>query len=35
MGPRAHVSEGDLFRPPLSELINMQHPLVRLAYAIR
>ncbi|WP_197345909.1 transposase, partial [Ralstonia pseudosolanacearum] len=31
MGPKAPVSEGDLFRQPLREQINLKHPLVRLA----
>ncbi|KVM61424.1 transposase [Burkholderia ubonensis] len=31
MGPKAPVSEGDLFRHPLREQINLKHPLVRLA----
>ncbi|CAH0440575.1 hypothetical protein LMG9673_01367 [Ralstonia pseudosolanacearum] len=31
MGPKAPVSEGDFFRQPLREQINLQHPLVRLA----
>ncbi|ADG20769.1 IS5 family transposase [Paraburkholderia atlantica] len=30
MGPKAVVSEGDLFRHPLREQINLKHPLVRL-----
>ncbi|NVI09909.1 IS5/IS1182 family transposase, partial [Paraburkholderia sp. JPY454] len=31
MGPKTAVSEGDLFRHPLREQINLKHPLVRLA----
>ncbi len=31
MGPKAPVSEGDFFRQPLREQINLKHPLVRLA----
>ncbi|CBW77391.1 Transposase (plasmid) [Mycetohabitans rhizoxinica HKI 454] len=31
MGPKTLVSEGDLFRQPLREQINLKHPLVRLA----
>ncbi|PPK43885.1 hypothetical protein B0G57_111193 [Trinickia symbiotica] len=28
MGPKVPVSEGDLFRQPLREQINLKHPLV-------
>ncbi|RKT20801.1 IS5 family transposase [Paraburkholderia sp. RAU2J] len=31
MGPKTAVSEGDLFRHPLREQINLKHPLVHLA----
>ncbi|MGF6472835.1 hypothetical protein QFZ89_008086 [Paraburkholderia youngii] len=31
MGPKTAMSEGDLFRHPLREQINLKHPLVRLA----
>ncbi|CBW73575.1 Transposase [Mycetohabitans rhizoxinica HKI 454] len=31
MGPKTPVPEGDLFRQPLREQINLKHPLVRLA----
>ncbi|MGF6292815.1 IS5 family transposase [Paraburkholderia youngii] len=31
MGPKTAVREGDLFRHPLREQINLKHPLVRLA----
>ncbi|MCF2135407.1 MULTISPECIES: hypothetical protein [Burkholderiaceae] len=31
MGPKTPVLEGDLFRQPLREQINLKHPLVRLA----
>ncbi len=35
MGPKLHVtSTGDLFRHPLDEQINMDHPLVRLSSVI-
>ncbi len=34
MGPKVPVSTRDLFRYPLNEQINMQHPLVRLAGVI-
>lgn len=35
MGPKTPVSEGDFFRQPLREQINLKHPLVRLADLIR
>ena len=31
MGPKTPVPEGDFFRQPLREQINLKHPLVRLA----
>ena len=31
MGPKTPVKEGDFFRQPLREQINLKHPLVRLA----
>lgn len=31
MGPKTPVTEGDFFRPPLREQINLKHPLVGLA----
>ncbi|BCF97815.1 IS5 family transposase (plasmid) [Paraburkholderia sp. PGU19] len=31
MGPKTPVTEGDFFRQPLREQINLRHPLVRLA----
>lgn len=31
MGPKTPVTEGDFFRQPLREQINLKHPLVRLA----
>jgi transposase, IS5 family len=31
MGPKTPVTEGDFFRHPLREQINLKHPLVRLA----
>ncbi|MGF6439251.1 hypothetical protein QF001_000008 [Paraburkholderia youngii] len=34
MGPKAPVTEKDLFRHPLREQINLKHPLVRLAELI-
>ena len=34
MGPKTPVPEGDFFRHPLREQINMKHPLVRLAELI-
>ena len=35
MGPKGkHPSTGDLFQQPLSELINLKHPLVKLANVI-
>ncbi len=30
MGPKTSVTEGDFFRQPLREQINLKHPLVRL-----
>jgi len=30
MGPKTPVTEGDFFRQPLREQINLKHPLVRL-----
>ncbi len=30
MGPKTPVPEGDFFRQPLREQINLKHPLVRL-----
>ena len=30
MGPNTPVTEGDFFRQPLREQINLKHPLVRL-----
>ena len=30
MGPKTPVAEGDFFRQPLREQINLKHPLVRL-----
>lgn len=35
MGPKTPVSEGDFFRQPLREQINLKHPLIRLADLIR
>ncbi|TXC79643.1 IS5 family transposase [Paraburkholderia azotifigens] len=35
MGPKTPVSEGDFFRQPLREQINLKHSLVRLADLIR
>ena len=35
MGPKdKHPSTGDLFQQPLAELINLKHPLVKLAELI-
>ncbi len=35
MGPKGkHPSTGDLFQQPLAELINLKHPLVKLAELI-
>ncbi|TDF97006.1 IS5 family transposase [Paraburkholderia guartelaensis] len=34
MGPKTPVTEGDFFRQPLREQINLKHPLVRLAELI-
>jgi transposase, IS5 family len=34
MGPKTPVPEGDFFRHPLREQINLKHPLVRLAELI-
>ena len=34
MGPKTPVTEGDFFRQPLREQINLKHPLVRLAALI-
>ncbi len=35
MGPKGkHPSTSDLFQPPLAELINLEHPLVKLAELI-
>jgi IS5 family transposase len=34
MGPKTPVSEGDFFRQPLREQINLKHPLVGLAELI-
>lgn len=31
MGPKTPVTEGDFFRQPLREQINLKHPLIRLA----
>lgn len=31
MGPKTPVTEGDFFRHPLREQINLKHPLVSLA----
>ncbi len=31
MGPKTPLQEGDFFRQPLREQINLKHPLVRLA----
>ncbi|CAM2197929.1 protein of unknown function [Paraburkholderia kururiensis] len=31
MGPKTPVPEGDFFRQPLREQINLKHPLIRLA----
>ena len=31
MGPKTPVTEGDFFRQPLREQINLKHPLVGLA----
>ncbi|KVC85181.1 transposase [Burkholderia ubonensis] len=31
MGPKTLAPEGDSFRQPLREQINLKHPLVRLA----
>ena len=36
MGPKGkHPSTGDLFQQPLADLINLKHPLVKLAELIR
>lgn len=34
MGPKTPVTEGDFFRQPLREQINLKHPLIRLAVLI-
>ena len=34
MGPKTPVAEGDFFRQPLREQINLKHPLVGLAELI-
>lgn len=34
MGPKTPVPEGDLFRQPLREQIDLKHPLVQLAELI-
>ena len=35
MGPKGkHPSTGDLFQQPLADLINLKHPLVKLAELI-
>ena len=35
MGPKTPVAEGDFFRQPLREQINLKHPLVRVKAAAR
>ncbi|MGF6606124.1 hypothetical protein OKW45_001024 [Paraburkholderia sp. WSM4175] len=35
MGPKTPMNEGDFFRQPLREQINLKHPLIRLADLIR